>query len=121
MKGSTLRDVIVGADGGVIITSTPEGGPSPSSSFVDKNPTPHVYTLNNGTLTDSTTSTTVGTGIHAVFTTGQGDTVTVNASDTGSYWLGGGAGADTLTGGAGSTLFLFSTPRPLCTAAAAMM
>ena len=104
---NTTGDVFTTASGGVTITSTPEGGPTPTTSFVDQSASAQNYTLSGGTLTDQTTGgNTVGTGLSAVFLTAQGGSITVSPTDTTSYWLGAGTGAGTLTGGAGNTVFL---------------
>lgn len=108
LQTDTTGDIAVGSDGGVTITSTPEGGASASNSFVDKNAAAHSYSLSGGTLTDQTTGVNLGGGFKAAFATTQNDTITVNASDTGNYWLGGGSGAATLNGGAGTTVFLIN-------------
>ena len=90
LSTDTSGDVITSGSGGVTIASTPEGGPTPTTSFVDQSASPQSYTLSGGTLTDQTTGTTAGSGLSAVFLTAQG----------------GGTGAGTLTGGAGNTVFL---------------
>ena len=100
-------DVFTTATSGVTITSASEGGPTPTTSFVDHSASAQSYTLSGGTLTDQTSGgNTVGTGLSAVFLTTQGGSITVSPTDTTSYWLGGGSGAGTLTGGAGNTVFL---------------
>jgi len=106
LQTDATGDLSETADGGVIIHSFTEGTPTPASTFVAQNPSAHVYRVSNGTLTDQTTSQTVGTGVTAVISSNQGDTIAVDPADTGSYWLGGGSGGDTLTGGAGNTVFL---------------
>jgi subtilisin-like proprotein convertase family protein len=110
LQTDTTGDVTTTANGGVVITSTPEGGVSATNSFVVQNSTGHTYTVSGGTLTDTTggTSTLVKTGITGIFSTTQNDSITVSATDTGTYWLGGGTGADTLTGGAGTNVFLMN-------------
>ena len=106
---NTLGDIMTAANGGVVIQSTPEGGATPTNSFVAKNATAHAYTLSNGKLTDATTGAVVITsGATGIFSSNQNDTITVTAGDTTPYWLGGGTGADTLTGGAGNTVFLIN-------------
>jgi hypothetical protein len=75
---------------------------------VAQNAAGHSYVVNHGTLTDQTTGAVVGTIITGIFSTTQNDSITVNAADTGTYWLDGGSGADTLTGGAGTNVFLIN-------------
>lgn len=107
LSTDTTGDVFTTATGGVTITSTPEDGPTPTTSFVDQSASAQSYTLSGGTLTDQTSGgNTVGTGLSAVFLTAQGGSITVSPTDTTSYWLGSGTGAGTLTGGAGNTVFL---------------
>ena len=111
LQTDTTGDLSTTASGGVIVTSTPEGGPGPTNTFVAQNAAGHTYVVNDGTLTDQTTGTVVNSGtipITGIFSTTQNDTITVNATDTGTYWLDGGSGADTLTGGAGTTVFLIN-------------
>ncbi|HUB47435.1 MAG TPA: Ig-like domain-containing protein, partial [Acetobacteraceae bacterium] len=111
LQTDTTGDLSATASGGIIVTSTPEGGPAPTNTFVAQNATGHTYVVNDGTLTDQTTGTVVNSGtipITGIFSTTQNDTITVNATDTGTYWLDGGSGADTLTGGAGTTVFLIN-------------
>jgi len=111
LQTDTTGDLSTTASGGVIVTSTPEGGPGPTNTFVAQNATGHTYMVNDGTLTDQTTRTVVNSGtipITGIFSTTQNDSITVNATDTGTYWLDGGSGADTLTGGAGTTVFLIN-------------
>ena len=81
--------------GGVTIASTPEGGRTPTASFVDQSASPQRDTLSGGTLTDQTTGTTAGSGLSAVVLTAQGGSITVSATDTTAYWLGGGAAGRT--------------------------
>jgi hypothetical protein len=106
LQTDTTGDVTNTASGGVMVTSTPEGGPAPYNTFVAQNASGHTYVVNNGSLTDQTTGALVGTNVTGVFSTTQNDTITVNAADTGTYWLDGGNGADTLTGGAGTNIYL---------------
>lgn len=107
LSTDTTGDEFTTATGGVTITSTPEGGPTPTTSFVDQSASAQSYTLSGGTLTDQTSGgNTVGTGLSAVFLTAQGGSITVSPTDTTSYWLGAGTGVGTLTGGAGNTVFL---------------
>ncbi len=107
---NTLGDVMTTANGGVLIQSTPDGGGTPTTSFVAKNATAHAYTLSNGKLTDNTTGAVIiASGATGMFSTNQNDAITVAASDTTPYWLGGGTGTDTLTGGAGNTVFLINS------------
>ena len=99
LSTDTSGDVITSASGGVTIASTPEGGPTPTTSFVDQSASPQSYTRSGGTLTDQTTGASAGSGLSAVFLTAQGGNITVSATDTTSYWLGGGTGAGTLANG----------------------
>jgi subtilisin-like proprotein convertase family protein len=131
LSGNSLGDQMIAASGGVIVRSTPaptynltyvhsdfvgsdlEEVPvfSPSTeSFIAGNASAHSYTLSNGQLFDNTTQTVViQSSATGMFSSDQNDTITVAAGDTGSYWLGGGSGADTLTGGAGNTVFLINS------------
>jgi subtilisin-like proprotein convertase family protein len=131
LSASTVGDIMTEADGGEIIqstlaptytleiTSTPEIGldeqwvpvpATPTYSFVAQNASGHSYTLSSGQLTDNTTGAVViQSGATGIFSTTQNDTITVAAGDTTPYWLGGGSGADTLTGGAGNTIFLINS------------
>ena len=60
-------------------------------------------------LTDRSTGTVVANGgITAVFSTTQNDSIIVDPTDTTTYWIGAGTGADTLTGGGGNTVFLIN-------------
>jgi hypothetical protein len=110
LQTDTTGDVTITASGGVIINSTPEGGASPYNSFVHQSgAASQTYYVSKGALTDQTTATTVArSGITAVFSTTQSDTITIDPNDTGTYWIGGGTGADTLTGGGGNTVFLLN-------------
>ena len=109
LQTDNVGDTATTANGGTVIMSTPAGSSSTSFSFVDKSTSsPQTFVLNEGTLSDSTTGSTIGTGFDAVFATTENDTITVNPSDTGSYWLGGGTGAATLRGGAGTNVFLIN-------------
>ncbi|BBU64173.1 serine protease (plasmid) [Methylosinus sp. C49] len=131
LSGNSLGDQMIATSGGVIVRSTPaptynltyvhsdfagadlEEVPvfSPSTeSFISRNASAHSYTLSNGQLFDNTTQTVViQSSATGIFSSDQNDTITVAAGDTGSYWLGGGSGADTLTGGAGNTVFLINS------------
>lgn len=64
LQTDTTGDVTTNASGGMVITSTPEGGTSAASSFVAQNTAAHSYILNNGTLTDRT-ETVEGSGLSA--------------------------------------------------------
>jgi subtilisin-like proprotein convertase family protein len=108
-QADTTGDITITADGGVIINASAEGGPNTTNSFVAKSANGHSYVLSNGVLTDQTAGATLGSGFTAVLSTNQNDTITVAAGDTHDYWLGGGTGADTLTGGAGNTVFLINS------------
>ena len=109
LQTDTTGDVTVAANGGITITSTPEGGAGATNSFVDQSATAQTYNLSGGVLHNSTTNVTSGTGITAVFATNQNDSITVASGDTGSYWLGGGTSAATLNGGSGNTMFLINS------------
>ncbi|ACB97247.1 proprotein convertase P-domain-containing protein [Beijerinckia indica] len=107
---NTVGDIATSANGGITIQSVPEGGATPSNSFVIKNTSAHAYTLSNGQLIDNTTGQTViASGTKGVFSTNQNDSIAVASSDPTPYWLGGGTGAATLTGGAGNTVFLINS------------
>jgi hypothetical protein len=105
----TTGDVTVNANGGVTIDSSAEGGPTTSSSFVDMGTSGSSFRLTNGTLVNTATNTVVSTGTTAVFATTQNDVITVASTDATPYWLGGGTGAATLTGGAENTMFLVNS------------
>ena len=75
------------ATGGVTITSTPEGGLTPTTSFVDQSASSQSYILSGGTLTDQTIGTTAGTGYSAGFPAAQSGSITVSPIDTTAYWL----------------------------------
>lgn len=109
LQTDTAGNFATTASGGVIIQSIPEGGPSATTTFVAKNSAAHNYSLSNGLLVDLSTGITVGSSINAVFSTSAGDSITVASTDTASYWLGGGSGAGTLTGGAGNTVFFINS------------
>jgi hypothetical protein len=108
LQTDTTGDVATTADGGVEIESIPEGGPTPTSTFVDKNTASQSLYVSDGTITGSlgTITGSGGAPITAIFSTSENDTITIAPTDTGDYWIGGGSGADTLTGGAGNTVFL---------------
>jgi Ca2+-binding RTX toxin-like protein/subtilisin-like proprotein convertase family protein len=105
-QANSAGDVTTSATGGLLVSSVGEGGITQATSYVVQNTAAHVFTLSGGVLTDATLGQTVGTGVTGVLSTGQNDIISVAANDTGSYWLGGGNGADTLTGGAGTNVFL---------------
>ena len=98
------------ANGSVVINSTPEGGASATTSYVDQAGTAQTLALSGGTLTDdgSAVAQHDGEAYNAVFAEA-GDTVTVAAGDTSGYWLSGAAGT-TLNASAadGSIMFLAS-------------
>ncbi|WP_159731875.1 S8 family serine peptidase [Methylosinus sp. Ce-a6] len=98
--------ITVTANGGVIVNSLSEGGPTVASTFVSQNATAHSYFVSGGHLTDQTTGASISNSIRAVLSSNQNDVITVDANDTGTYWLGGGTGADTLYGGGGTNVFL---------------
>ncbi len=109
LQTDTTGDVSFASGGGMVITSTPEGGAAASTTFVAQNGTSHSYTISGGTLRDATSGSVITTNnIRAVFSSTQGDTITVGTLDTGTYWLGGGTGADTLNGGAGTNVLLMN-------------
>ncbi|WP_315765884.1 MULTISPECIES: S8 family serine peptidase [unclassified Bradyrhizobium] len=106
-QNDSIGQVVTSSNGGALITSIAEGGPTKATTFVAQNTTAHSYTIAGGKLTDATTGNViVASGITAVLSSNQGDTISVAATDTGTYWLGGGTGADTLTGGGGTNVFL---------------
>ncbi|WP_410052809.1 beta strand repeat-containing protein, partial [Bradyrhizobium sp. SZCCHNPS2010] len=106
-QNDSIGQVVTSSNGGALITSIAEGGPTKATTFVAQNTTAHSYTIAGGKLTDATTGNViVASGITAVLSSNQGDTISVAATDTGTYWLGGGIGADTLTGGGGTNVFL---------------
>lgn len=100
-------DITTTASGGALISSLTEGGPTQTTTFVAQNTTAHSYSIVNGKLTDVTSGTVIAaSGITAVLSSSQNDVISVASTDTGTYWLGGGTGADTLTGGGGTNVFL---------------
>lgn len=105
-QNDSIGNVATTASGGIVIRSQSEGGPTQASTFVAQATSAHQYVVKNGTLTDSTSGQQVATGLSAILSSTQSDTITVAADDTGTYWLGGGTGADTLTGGGGTNVFL---------------
>ena len=110
LSSNPVGDTTTAIDDGVVIQSTTGTGTSVSASFIAKSGTARNYLLSHGQLTDTTTgSAVIAQGAAAVFSTDQNDTITVAADDTTSYWLGGGSGADTLTGGAGNDIFLINS------------
>lgn len=105
-QADAVGAITVSANGGVMISSLTEGGPTLTSTFVAQNATGHSYLVSGGRLTDQTTGAVISTDIDAVLSSNQNDVISVDANDTGTYWLGGGSGADTLTGGGGTNVFL---------------
>ncbi len=106
-QDDSIGDITTTASGGVVISSISEGGATAATTFVAQNSSAHSYTLSGGKLTDTTTGAVIAAaGITAVISTNQSDVISVAANDTGSYWLGGGTGADVLTGGDGTNVFL---------------
>jgi subtilisin-like proprotein convertase family protein/Ca2+-binding RTX toxin-like protein len=108
LQTDTTGDIRQSASGGTVIQSFSEGSPTPLSTFVAQDSNAQSFTLSHGTLTDTTSGQTVATGITAVLSSTEGDIIAVDPSDTATYWLGGGTGADTLIGGAGNTVFLMN-------------
>jgi len=108
-QNDSIGNIVSSGSGGEIVTSLSEGGPTKATTFVAENTSGHSYTIQNGKLTDTTTGQVVVTsGVTAALSSNQNDVITVAASDTGTYWLGGGPGADTLTGGSGTNVFLIN-------------
>ncbi|WP_206747706.1 cadherin-like domain-containing protein [Telmatospirillum siberiense] len=105
-QNDSIGNITTTVTGGVVITSLSEGGPTQATTFVAQNATAHSYLISGGKLIDQTTGTTVATAITAALSSSRNDVITVASSDTGTYWLGGGSGADTLTGGGGTNVFL---------------
>ncbi|MGO4713340.1 S8 family serine peptidase [Bradyrhizobium sp. 2TAF24] len=106
-QNNSIGATVSTGSGGEIVTSLSEGGPTRATTFVAENSSGHSYTIQGGKLTDTTTGqVVVVSGITAALSSNQNDVITVAASDTGTYWLGGGTGADTLTGGGGTNVFL---------------
>ncbi len=105
-QNDSIGNVTTTASGGILIRSQSEGGPTQASTFVAQDPAAHRYAVKNGTLTDSVSGQQVASGVSAILSSAQNDAITVAADDTGTYWLGGGTGADTLTGGGGTNVFL---------------
>lgn len=106
-QNDSIGNVATTANGGTVIQSISEGGPTLATTFVAQNSIAHTYAIQNGKLTDQTTGAVIAnSGITAVLSSTQADHITVAATDTGTYWLGGGTGADVLTGGGGTNVFL---------------
>lgn len=106
-QNNSIGQVVTSTNGGALITSVAEGGPTKAKTFVAQNATAHNYTIQNGKLIDNTTgSVIVEGGITAVLSSNQNDVITIAASDTGTYWIGGGTAGGVLTGGGGTNVFL---------------
>jgi subtilisin-like proprotein convertase family protein len=108
LQNDSIGNVATNVAGGVLVNSLSEGGPTEASTYVAPDSIAQSYTISNGALTDATTGQQIAaSGITAVLSVTQSDTIAVALNDTGTYWLGGGTGADTLTGSNdGTNVFL---------------
>ena len=106
----TAGDITYNQNGGVVINSSPEGGATADTSFIDENSTAQTLALSSGTLTDDGTTVAQhnGEAYNAVFA-GAGDTVTVASGDKSSYWLSGGAGTTLNASGAQGNIYFLVT------------